>query len=147
MCVWRTNATVPGSSDEVLGLLTRPDAIARWASVPFEVVQLDGARLESGSRARVAGRLAGRAVEFDVDVLRASGGRLELTADGPISLDVRYTLRDVAAGSKVQASVSFKGRGLLGRVVAKATETLLAAGALQLSLERLARELRPAVRI
>jgi hypothetical protein len=81
-----------------------------------------------------------------VDVLQASGGRLELTADGPISLDVRYTLRDVAAGSKVQASVSVKGRGLLGRVVAKATETLLAAGALQLSL-RLARELRPAVRI
>jgi hypothetical protein len=42
----------------------------------------------------------------------------------------------------VWASVSVEGRGLFGRVVAGATEALLAAGALRSSLERLGRQLR-----
>ena len=142
---WQTNATVPGSPSDVLELLTRPEAIARWAPVPFEVVDLDGARLDSGTRARVAGRLAGCSVEFEVDVVRASDDRLELVARGPISMDVRYRLRPAGAGSRVEASVGVEGRGLCGRVLAKATETLLAGGALRMSLERLARELQPAL--
>jgi hypothetical protein len=145
MCTWSSNTVVAGSPDEVLDLLTEPEAIARWAPIPFEVLELDGTRLRSGSHARVAGRLAGRAVEFDVDVLRASGERLELVAEGPISLGVRYLLRPSAGGSEVDASVSVQGQGLFGRVLAKATEALLAAGALRLSLERLAGELEPAL--
>jgi hypothetical protein len=145
MCSWRTNATVPGSPSDILELLTEPEAIARWAPVPFEVVALDGARLESGSRARVAGRLAGRSVEFDVDVLRASDERLELVAHGPISIDVQYRLRPAGSWSRIEASVAVEGRGLFGRILAKATETLLAGGALRMSLERLGRELQPAL--
>jgi Polyketide cyclase / dehydrase and lipid transport len=144
MCTWQSNATVPGSPADVLTLLTDPDAIARWAPVPFEVLALDSPRLESGSQARVAGRLAGRSVEFDVDVRDASDERLELTAKGPISLNVLYELQPAATGSEIDASVSVQGNGLFGRLLAKATETLLAAGALRLSLERLARELQPA---
>jgi hypothetical protein len=144
MC-WHSNATVPGSPADVLELLTEPQAIARWAPVPFEVVALDGARLESGSHARVAGRLAGRVVEFEVDVLRASDERLELVAHGPISIDVQYRLRPAGTESEIQASVSVEGRGLFGRLLAKATETLLAGGALRMSLERLGRELQPAI--
>jgi len=145
MCLWQYNATVPGSPADVLELLTAPDAIARWAPVPFEVVELEGAHLASGSRARVAGRLAGRSVEFDVDVRRASAERLELVADGPISIDVKYRMRPAGSDSEIEASVSVKGRGLFGRVLAKATEALLAAGALRMSLERLADELQPAL--
>lgn len=145
MCQWQYNATVPGSPADVLELLTEPQAIARWAPVPFEVVALDGTRLEAGSKARVAGRLAGRSVEFDVDVRRASDGRLELTAEGPISIDVQYKLRPAGAESEIEASVAVQGQGLFGRVLAKATETLLAAGALRMSLERLANELQPAL--
>ena len=92
----------------------------------------------------MAGRLAGRSVEFDVDVVRAGDDRLELVADGPISLDVLYRLRAAGTGSEVEASVSVVGRGLFGRMLAKATEALLASGALRMSLERLARELQPA---
>jgi hypothetical protein len=138
---WNSNAMVTGSPADVLELLTEPEAIARWAPIPFEVLDLDGQRLRSGSRARVAGCLAGRSVEFDVDVQRAGDGRLELVADGPISLGVRYVLRPAGEGSEIDASVSVEGRGLTGRVLAKATEALLAAGALKLALERLAREL------
>jgi hypothetical protein len=145
MHTWRSNATVPGSPSDVLALLTEPTAIARWAPVPFEVLALEGPRLESGSRARVAGRIAGSSVEFDVEVLRASNERLELVADGPISIGVSYVVRPLDTGSEIDASVSVKGRGLFGRTLAKATEMLLAAGALRHSLERIGRELEPAL--
>lgn len=147
MCTWRSTATVPGSPADVLAFLTEPDAIARWAPVPFEVLAFDGERLRSGSHARIAGRLAGRSVEFDVVVLTASDDRLELVADGPISLNVRYVVQPVGSRSKLDASISVDGRGFFGRVLAKATEALLRAGALNLSLERLGRELRPVLAV
>lgn len=142
---WHSNATVPASPSAILGILTDPEAIARWSPIPFEVVELDGTRLDSGTHARVAGRLAGHAVEFDVDVVRASDGRLELVAHGPISMDVRYQALPAGSWSRVEASVGVEGRGLCGRVLAKATETLLAGGALRMALDRLARELQPAL--
>lgn len=141
MRTWNTQTTVPGSPSAVLDLLTEPDAIAEWAPVPFEIVSLAGRRLDTGTRARVAGRLAGRAVEFEITVFEASGDRLALVADGPISIDVQYVVRPVPEGSDVRASVSVEGRGLFGRVLASATEALLAAGALRSSLERLGRQL------
>lgn len=145
MCSWHSNTTVTASPTDVLTLLTVPEAIARWAPVPFEVVALDGERLQTGSRARVAGRLAGQAVEFEVDVLRASDDRLELVAQGPICLDVKYWVRPAGSSSEIEASIAVAGRGLFGRVLAKATDALLAGGALRVSLERLARELPPAL--
>jgi uncharacterized protein YndB with AHSA1/START domain len=140
-----SQAIVPGSPADVLKLLTEPEAIHRWAPIPFDVVQLDEERLQAGSRARVAGRLAGRSVEFDVDVLHATEERLELVADGAISFGVRYVMRPAPAATEVHATVSVEGAGLLGRVLAKATEALLAAGALRISLERIACELQPAI--
>ena len=145
MCSWHSNTTVSGSPSDVIALLTEPEAIARWAPIPFEVMALEGERLESGTRARVAGSLAGRSVEFDVDVLRASHEQLELVAKGPIWIDVKYRVRPAGSSSEIDASIAVEGRGLMGRVLAKATEALLAGGALRMSLERLARELRPAL--
>jgi hypothetical protein len=143
MRTWCLNSTVPGAPAEVIELLTEPEAIARWTPVPFEVIALDSSKLQSGSHARVAGRLAGRSVEFDVDVLEASDERLELLASGPVELGVRYLLRPHDRGSEIDASVSVEGRGLFGKVLAKATEAGLAAGALRLALDRMASELRP----
>jgi hypothetical protein len=140
---WETQTTIPGSPMAVLELLTEPDSIARWAPVPFEIVSLDHRRLRTGSRAQVSGRLGGRPLEFDVTVFEASGERLRLAADGPISIDVQYLLRPVPGGSDVRACVSIDGRGLFGRVLARATEALLAAGVLRSSLERLGRQLEP----
>src|ERR1700751_6031181 len=102
MCSWHSNTTVNAPPTDVLALLTEPDAIARWAPVPFEVVALDGDRLASGTRGPAAGRLAGRSVKFDVDVLRASDERLELVAQGPISIDVRYRVRPTGSSSEVE---------------------------------------------
>jgi hypothetical protein len=113
--------------------------------VPFEVIDLDGDRLVTGSRARVRGRLAGRTLEFDVEVLAANDERLALIATGPISFDVEYALRPATGGSELRASVSVRGSGIMGRVLAQATDALLAAGALDLAVSRIGRQVKPAL--
>jgi hypothetical protein len=136
-------ATIPAAAPcDVLALLTAPDAIAMWAPVAFEIDELDGRRLRTGSRARVSGGLAGRRVAFEVDVHRADDGCLALTAEGPVGLDVEYLVTPTDGGSEVRASVSVRrGDGLLGRVLAQATGALLSGGALDVALGRIAREL------
>ena len=141
---WTERKILSGTPAEILDLLTQPEAIARWSPVPFEVVELAEGRLVAGSRARVRGHLAGRSVEFAVEVLEADERRLALIADGPISLDVDYLLSPRHEGSELQASVSVRGRGLVGRVIAAATTALLAGGALASSIGRLERQLEPA---
>jgi hypothetical protein len=145
MRTWTTQTTVTGLPEEVLALLTDPDAIARWAPVPFELIDLDTDRLVAGTRARVRGHLAGRTLEFDVEVLAAHEERLALLATGPISIDVEYALRPASGGSELRASVSVRGSGLIGRVLARATDALLAAGALDLAVSRIGRQLNPAL--
>jgi hypothetical protein len=137
------SATVPAAAPrDVLALLTAPEAIATWAPVAFEVDELDGRYLRTGSRARVSGGLAGRRVAFDVDVHRADEECLSLTAEGPVGLDVEYRVTPTDGGSEVRACVSVRrGDGLLGRVLAQATGALLSGGALDLALGRIVREL------
>ena len=95
MRTWTTTHTVAAQPDAVLDVLTDPDACRHWAPVAFDV-ELDAparrARLATGSRARVTGRLAGRPVGFDVEVDQATRERLALRATGPVALDVLYDL-------------------------------------------------------
>jgi uncharacterized protein YndB with AHSA1/START domain len=141
MRTWTATTTVAAAPEAVLDVLTDPDAVARWAPVPFDVDELDGRRLLAGSRARVSGKLAGRRVGFDVLVHDADERRLALTADGPVAMDVAYKLQPTTGGSEVCASVSLRpAGGLFGRVLAEATGALLTAGALQAAVSRLARE-------
>jgi hypothetical protein len=144
----RTKTTA--SPERVLEVLTDPAAIRTWSPVPFEVSDLDGARLERGSKAHVSGSLGGLGVGFDVEVQAADTRRLELIASGPIGLDVRYDLAEIEEGSEVKASVTVRrGGGISGRIVAKATEALLAAGALEGAAGRIARaaEAAPALAV
>ena len=140
MSTWTEQLTANAAPAAVLDVLTDPRAAARWAPVDFEVRQLDGDRLRAGSRAHVAGRLAGREVGFDVEIVAADEERLALLASGPVHLDVEYLLRPLPAGSEVRASVAVRGRGLTGRVLAQATGALLSAGALRQAVARIARE-------
>jgi hypothetical protein len=140
MSTWTEQLTANAAPAIVLDVLTDPAAAGRWAPIDFEIDQLDGKRLRAGSRATVAGRIAGRAVRFDVEVLAADEQHLKLRACGPIALDVEYLLRAVPAGSEVQASIAVSGQGLTGRVLAQATGALLAAGALRTAVSRIARE-------
>jgi hypothetical protein len=145
MARWTAHTTVAGPPDDVLDLLTEPDAIARWAPIDFDVVDWAGDRLAAGDRVRVRGRLGGRALAFDVDVAKAEAGDLRLTAQGPIRLDVEYRVRGTACGSELHAIVDVSGRGIMGRVLAQATDALLATGALRFAVDRLAGELPAAL--
>jgi hypothetical protein len=147
MAHFTTHTTTTASPSQVLDVLTDPDAIREWAPIPFQVEELDGYRLEAGSFARVSGGIAGLSLGFDVEVHAADEDGLELTAEGPIGIDVRYELAPIPDGSEVRASVSVRGGGgITGRLVAKATAALLAAGALEGAAGRIARaaEMEPA---
>jgi hypothetical protein len=145
MSIWTTKTTCHGTPDDVLELLTEPGAIARWSPVPFRVVDSDPGRLRAGHRVRVRGELAGRGVEFLVDVADAHDGHLALTAIGPIRIDVEYRVVGDGRGSSLRARIGVAGSGLFGRVLAAATDALLAAGALRMAVDRIAHELEPAV--
>lgn len=142
MGTWTTSATVDGAPEHVLGVLTDPDACERWSPVAFEV---DGARrLATGSRARVGGSIVGRRVEFEVEILHADDRRLALRAQGPIEIEARYDARPCGPATCLDAEVSVRSRGgLLGRVMAGAADGLLAAGALDSALQRIADEAAP----
>jgi hypothetical protein len=132
----RTNAT----PERLLEVLTHPEQIRCWSPVDFELEELEGRKLGAGARARVSGKLAGVAMGFDVRVHAADVARLELSAEGPIGLDVRYDLAPGENGSELVASVSMRrANGLTGRLVAKATAALLSAGALEGAAGRIAR--------
>lgn len=140
MRTWTATTTVEAPPDAVLDMLTDPDAIASWAPVDFEVSELGTDRLSAGCRPRVAGRLGGLTVGFEVEVLEAGEDRLALRAAGPVAFDVRYDLEPADGGSEVRASIGVRpGRGFRGRVLAEATNALLSAGALQHSLDRIGR--------
>jgi uncharacterized protein YndB with AHSA1/START domain len=147
MRTFTAHTTATSAPHEVLELLTDPDAIARWAPIPFELLELDEQRLYPGANVRVRGQLAGQSAEFCVRVLEVSDERLTLVAHGPVSLEVDYAVRPAHHGSRIHATVSVLGHGLVGRLLAKATEAMLAAGALQSSLNRLANQPQPAIAV
>ena len=144
MKTWTSETWVPGAPEHVLELLTEPAAIARWAPIPFELLDLDGERLLAGTRARVSGALAGRRLEFDVEIHEADDERLSLVAHGPVSIGAEYLLAPADGGSDIRAAVSISGHGLLDGTLARAFEAVLAAGALRASVARIGRELQPA---
>ena len=140
MSTFSAHTTVMARPEAVLAVLTDPEACARWSPLPFDV-ELDGPRLGAGCRARVSGRLAGRHVGFDVEVHAADRHGVRLAASGPVGFDVSYELAEAAAGSEMRARVDVRaGSGLTGRLMAHATGALLAAGALDTAVARIARE-------
>jgi hypothetical protein len=141
MATWQTRTTVMGGPEDVLQVLTDPCAARRWSPVGFELEQIEGDRLRSGTQAVLTGRLAGRSVKFEVNVLKASDGQLELHAKGPIEMDVRYDAAALGEMTEVTASVAVRSAGgLLGRLLSSATDALLAGGALNIAVQSVARE-------
>jgi hypothetical protein len=136
---WTSRALANATPELVLEVLTHPGQIRRWSPVDFDAEDLDCRPLAAGTRTKVTGRVAGVPVSFDVEVHAADTGRLELSAEGPIALDVRYDLAPADGGAEMTASVSVRsGGGLTGRVVAKAATTLLSAGVLDGATRRIA---------
>jgi uncharacterized protein YndB with AHSA1/START domain len=137
---WTSRAQAKATPERVLEVLTHPQQIRRWSPVDFDVDDLESRRLAAGTKTKVTGRVAGVPVSFDVEVHAVEPDRLELTANGPIGLEVRYELADTVDGAEMIASVQVrKARGITGRVVATAAASLLSAGALDGATGRIAR--------
>jgi uncharacterized protein YndB with AHSA1/START domain len=141
MRTWNATVVVRARPERVLETLTDPSACTRWSGVEFEVEDLDEPLLQTGSRARVTGRLVGRRVAFDLEIHRADARRLMLCATGPVELHANYSLRPSPEGCVVEASVSMRPRvAPLGLASAGATAVLLSTGGLRHALGRLAHE-------
>ncbi len=137
---WKSSRSFHGDPQRVLELLTDPDAARTWSPIDFTLEDLDGDRLQTGDIAHVAGNLAGRRMSFDIEVFKASDGRLVLRASGPVKIDVDYGVQERDDGSgEITAwiKVSSSG-GLIGRLAASATDAVLAAGALEATVKRIA---------
>jgi uncharacterized protein YndB with AHSA1/START domain len=140
MAEWTTTKQVNATPEHVLEVLTDPDSIRLWSPIEFDVEDLEGVRLRAGSHAHVSGKVAGVRVGFDIEVHAADSEGLQLTAHGPIGIDVRYDLAPAPSGSEVVATVGLRsGGGITGRVISKATAALLSAGALDGATRGIAR--------
>ena len=132
--------SIQSRPSQVIRSLTDPEAAVRWSPVDFELRALGCAQLEAGATAQVAGRLAGREVTFDVEVVEADGGRLALRALGPVVVDVLYEVDADEDGAMLRASLKTKsGGGLTGRVMSTAADAI-APGLLQLAVDRIRRD-------
>ena len=125
----------------VLRVLTDPAACGRWAPIVFTTDHAPGERLQTGTRTRLRGRIAGRNVSFEIEVLAADERGLSLRASGPVRLEVNYRLTPAVAGTLIEAQLTLtQGDGITGAVVTRATSVVLAAGALRAALRAIAAE-------
>jgi hypothetical protein len=138
---WRSRIAVQAAPELVLETLTDVSACRAWSPVGFTVDGLHGPRLRPGATPRVSGNLGGRRVHFQVEVLQADAERLRLYATGPVEMVVDYAVEAASPGSSVGAAVSVRAApGWIGTVSERLTRLLLAGGALNHALARMARE-------
>jgi Polyketide cyclase / dehydrase and lipid transport len=135
---WTASAFMDADAEDVLDALTDPNAISAWAPVSFEVEGLARGRLEAGGRERVTGCLAGLHVSFDITVRRADLEGLELTARGPVRLEVAYRFVEYDDEVFVEATVRVIPQGgLTAQLLRGAVSAVLNAGALGSALRRI----------
>jgi hypothetical protein len=138
---WRSEVTVNAAPAQVLDTLTDIEACEAWSPVGFHVDDQASPQLRVGTTTTVSGRLAGRTVRFRVDVCHADAERLVLRAVGPVEMLASYVIRPSRRGAHVRAAISVsRGSGVRAAMAAGATSVLLAAGALDHALGRIARE-------
>jgi carbon monoxide dehydrogenase subunit G len=138
---WHSSTTVNAAPEQVIDVLTDPEACARWSPIPFSLETDRGGRLRAGTVTPVSGRLLGARVRFQLHTLAADPARLRLHAEGPIDIDVDYRLTRNRSGCRLDARIRVPApRARSGRLLAHATGMLLAGGALGHAVDRIAQE-------
>lgn len=133
--------TISADPKTILQILTDPVACGRWTPIEFDTDLPVRARLTAGTRTRVEGRIAGQRARFELVIHRADEHELSLSATGPIEINASYQLQRCPDGTYVQAHVEVRGHGgLSGRILAHATDAVLAGGAISFALRRVAKE-------
>ncbi len=137
---WTSRTTFAGDPVRVLELLTNPEEARTWSPIEFTLEDDEGGRLRTGDVMHIAGQLAGRRMSFDLEVFKASDGQLRLRASGPVEIEVEYGVvaREDGSGELTAWIAVSSAGGLMGRLVASATDALLAAGALDATVRKIA---------
>jgi hypothetical protein len=137
---WTSRTTFSGDPVRVLELLTDPEEARTWAPIEFTLDGGESARLRTGDVMHIAGQLAGRRMSFNIEVFKASDGQLRLRATGPVEIEVEYGVvsRDDGSGELTAWIAVSSAGGLMGRLVASATDALMAAGALDATVRKIA---------
>lgn len=137
---WTSRTTFTGDPERVLELLTDPEEAQGWSPIEFIHEDAEARRLHTGDVTHIAGQLAGRRMSFDVEIFKASDGRLRLRATGPVEIEVEYGVvaRDDGSGELTAWIAVSSSGGLIGRLVASATDAVLAAGALDATVRKIA---------
>jgi hypothetical protein len=147
---WSSRTVVRTAPAHVIDTLTDTGACARWSPIGFSLEDDEGDeddRLRAGTVRRVSGRLLGAPVRFHLHTLAVDATGLRLHARGPVDLHVQYSLTPVGSGCEMDAHISIHpSRGRLGGLVARAARTLLVAGTLDDTVERIAREAEQSAR-
>jgi hypothetical protein len=141
MSTHKSSQTTTAEPRHVLHVLTDPAACGRWAPIAFTTDHARGERLQAGTRTRLQGRVAGRSISFEIEVLAADDRGLSLRASGPVRLEVDYRLTPAAPGTLIEAQIRLtRAGGITGVVASRATNAMLGAGALRLALRAIAAE-------
>jgi Polyketide cyclase / dehydrase and lipid transport len=141
MSTHTASQTTTAEPAHVLQVLTDPAACARWAPIEFSTDQAPGEYLHAGGRTRLQGRIAGRKVTFEIDVLAADERGLSLRATGPVRLAVDYQLTPSGRGTLIEAQITLtQAGGMTGALASRATNAILGAGALRFALRAIAAE-------
>lgn len=137
---FESTTSFDGDPQKILDLLTDPEAVRSWSPIAFEVEDLEGDRLRTGTFAHIAGRLGGRRMSFDIEVHKASDGQFILRAEGPVKIQVHYGIEPAEDGEgSITAYIEVaSGGGIIGRLAASATDAVLAAGALEQTVKKIA---------
>ena len=130
MSTWTAQHDVKGRPEAVLDVLTDPDAVARWAPMPFEVERLDAPAPRTRHNARVSGCLAGRRVGFDVEVHEAEATVSSSPPAGPSPSTSPTTCAPATTAPRSRPRSPSAGAASTAALLAQATDALLAAGAL-----------------
>lgn len=132
MSTHTASQTATAEPAHLLQVLIDPVACARWAPIEFSTDQDAGEYLHAGSRTRLRGRIAGRNVTFEIDVLAADERGLSLRATGPVGLEVDYQLTSSDRGTLIEAYITLaQARGVTGALASRAIDAILGAGALR----------------
>jgi hypothetical protein len=136
---WTSRTIFTGDPERILELLTDPEEAHTWSPIDF-TLDLESGRLRTGDVTHIAGQLAGRRMSFDIEIFKASDGQLRLRASGPVEIEVEYGVvaRDDGSGELTAWIAVSSAGGLIGRLVASATDAVLAAGALDATVHKIA---------
>ena len=106
MADWTATTTTEATPEQLLEVLTHPEEIRRWSPVDFDLDELDA--VPAHRRHPRTGDRQGRRRRWGSTLRSTPPTRrvLELSADGPIGLDVRYELAPEAGSDSTRPSRS-----------------------------------------